>query len=162
MFKRNYNFLNFKGKSAETNEWVFGTPVKADNGDIVMIDSSLSQTVIRRKTLCQKTNSVDAKETPIFEGDIVATIPGRFNKDQKVGVVRFGEEPGYLDSTVNVWKIHWAEYTRDTANVEVIGNVYDECFRDDDFLKENWPDDWERIKSFVEHEAEEIEQEVIA
>ncbi len=155
MYKRNYNFLNFKGKSADTNEWVYGTPVKNEAGDIVMIDSALNQTVIRRETLCQKTNSIDAKEAPIYEGDVVATVPTRFRKDQIVGVVRFSEEPGYLDSSVNVWKIHWAEYTRDTARIEVIGNVYDRKFHDENYLKENWPDDWKKIQSFVDREAAE-------
>jgi len=158
MYKRNYNFLNFKGRSKENGEWVFGTPIKTDSGEIVIIDSGLNRTPIRRETLCQKTNSVDRNFNPVYEGGLVVTEQGLLKKNQIIGCARFGEEPGYLDSTVNVWKIHWTEPMRfQTTNYEIIGNVYDDKFQDDGFLKENWPDDWQRIKHFVEKEENEEE-----
>ena len=116
----------------------------------------LFRSVIKRETLCQKTNSTDNNGTPVFEGDLVVMEQGIFKKNQIIGCVRFGDEPGYLDSHVSTWRIDWAEPLRfETKDFKVIGNVYDDIYHETENLKEKWPEDWEHIKYFIEKEARE-------
>lgn len=153
MKKRNYQFLDFKGKSVETGEWVFGTPIKTKSGDVYMVNDELEQILVHDKTICQRTNSTDKNGTVIYECDLIATEPSRISKTQSFGIVLFGEEPGYLNSVVNAWRIHWTEYGP-KSNYEIIGNVHDSDFQNIDWLKEKFPKYWETIYYFVKSEYE--------
>lgn len=131
--------IEFRGKSKQNGEWVYGgiwTAVYHNDNDreVAIVLDGLSRTIIDIETLGQYTGLKDIKGKKIFEGDIVKLTEINYNYEW-TAVVEFGNpnseyvwgwnlKPITKDVECNLDILCWVEMPIG-ATCEIIGNIYD-------------------------------------
>lgn len=76
----------------KVGEWAYGDLLHAEHDFVKGVDiitDSFSQVVVDENTVGQYTGACDAKDNPIYEGDILATLP---IKNDFLHIVRFSDD----------------------------------------------------------------------
>lgn len=144
----------FRGKSVETNEWVYGTYLleKYSNTPYICCFEygtfvNIKQIEVRPETVGEFTGMEDKNETKIFEGDIVRTQPfydrpysTTRKEKQFLGIVehcikifRNPDSPTNGQKYDSLWKVNIEEDIGDYGcynwtrfwNCEIVGNKFD-------------------------------------
>lgn len=140
----------FRGKSVETNEWVYGSYIleKYENISYICyfeygVSISIKQVEVIPETVGEFTGMTDKNGTKIFEGDIVRTQPfytrpysAKRKEKQFLGIVEYRIIP--RDLTGQKFDAFWqVNIVEDTGNYghyswtlfwdcEVVGNKFDD------------------------------------
>ena len=118
----------FRGKSVETNEWVYGSDIFEKYGNTPYICYfeygtfvNIKQVEVIPETVGEFTGMTDKNEAKIFEGDIIKT--GKFGMIDKVYVVEYDKMLGaFIGSGRN---FYFTTFDGDSDQFEVIGNIWD-------------------------------------
>ena len=129
----------FRGKSVETNEWVYGSYILEKYGNTPYICYfeygtfvNIKQVEVIPETVGQFTGLTDMNGKKIFEGDIVSTKYKLGRGHYYVFEVYYNENLCHFALTINRGsytknkQYDWLQLTSLKANkVEVIGNIHD-------------------------------------
>jgi len=113
--------IKFRGKTRDTHEWVYGTPLTDIDGItsamVVVSDERVSVIGVDPETVGQFTGLLDREGIRIYEHDIIdATIPEGITFR---GVVKFKDGSFYVDAGTTLL-FCWADY-----KVKYIGNIHE-------------------------------------
>ena len=137
----------FRGKRVDNGEWVYGVPIKDQQGDVVIVESVFECEeyncrgaiiwYVDEKTVAQYTGLTDKNGKKIFDGDIIQYVFPAENAKPDIGVVKFTEYKetinsyfpcGFVISWINDRYLrsdiaYWTCYKEN--KIEVIGNIHD-------------------------------------
>ena len=120
------NYL-FRGKKAETKEWVYGNFVKAQNGETAIIDTQDVIHEVSPETVRQYSGIDDILGVKIFEGDRATGEAYDICKTLIEGVltVIFDEGAFWVTGKTKYDRIGYCLLCY-VGNIKVVGNIHDE------------------------------------
>lgn len=117
----------FRGKSVETDEWVFGDFFGGADGDyILQMDDKIK---VKDNTISQFTGLFDKNYNKIFEGDILRYTHWENNEDILYHIIFEDEMGGFvLQKTILKHQCHITQKAIYAQQLEIIGNIYDDAY----------------------------------